>query len=317
MTVNLHLLHTPQAAHLAHLESHLAPDVRVTTGETVPADVQVLVAGRLRREHIPESLRALLIPFAGIPAATADLMRDYPQVSIHNLHHNAPMTAEMAVGLLLAAARGIVKADKVLRNHDWSVRYEDNSAITLDGKTALILGYGAIGQRIGQICTALGMHVLGIRRTPTPDTYPLSALDDLLPQADVLLVCVPGTPETTGMIGAREIALLPQNAIVVNVGRGAVIDQHALYDALREGRLHSAGLDVWYNYPPDTESRRHTPPADVPFHELQNVVMSPHRAGGGGLHEVELRRMEAIAASVNALSRGEAMPHRLYLKRGY
>ncbi len=130
------------------------------------------------------------------------------------------------------------------------------------------------------------MDVLATKRSvtrvttdPFAEIHPPSALSDLLPRTHALIICLPLTPETEGLIGKAELAALQPNAILVNVGRGPVVDEHALYDALVDGTLHGAGLDVWFNYPPDEAARAHTPAANVPLHELDNIVMSPHRAG--------------------------------------
>jgi phosphoglycerate dehydrogenase-like enzyme len=129
------------------------------------------------------------------------------------------------------------------------------------------------------------------------------------------MVTLPLTDETRGLIGEREIGLMPKNSVLVNIGRGPVVEQEALYHALKSGKLHSAGIDVWYNYPPDEEARAHTPPADFPFHELDNIVMSPHR--GGGASEVEILRMAHLANLLNAAARGDQIPNQVDLKRGY
>jgi phosphoglycerate dehydrogenase-like enzyme len=144
---------------------------------------------------------------------------------------------------------------------------------------------------------------------------PLEALQGLLPRAHALLVCLPHTPQTTGLIGAGELALLPPDAVLVNVGRGPIVDQAALYHALRDRRLHAAGLDVWYNYPADEAARAQTPPSAYPFHELDNVVMSPHRAGRST--DTERLRMRHLAEVLNAAARGEPMPNRVDLHSGY
>ncbi|MBN1262487.1 MAG: hydroxyacid dehydrogenase, partial [Anaerolineae bacterium] len=176
---------------------------------------------------------------------------------------------------------------------------------------------------------ALGMRVLAVRRRLHPGDdpariFPVTALHDLLPRADVLIIAVPHTDETTGLIGAAELALLPPKAILVNVARGPVVEQGALYRALREGRLHAAGLDVWYRYPSGQDAgygaanaRAHTPPADYPFHELDNVVMSPHRAGGLHTEAVERARMDDLAQLLNAAARGEPLPNPVGVERGY
>ena len=266
------------------------------------------------------NLHALIIPWAGLPEVTRDLMRDFPHIAVYNLHHNAAPVAEMAVALMLAAAKLVIPTDRALRAHDWTPRYHRPSpTILLEGKTALILGYGAIGQQVAYLCRALGMEVMAIRRrvaAPSPDEiYPPDALHSLLPQANVLIICLPQTSETTGLIGERELALLPPGAVLVNVGRGPIVDEAALHHALREGTLHSAGLDVWYNYPADEAARSRTLPSAYPFHELENVVMSPHRAGGAD--QTETLRMTHLASLFNAAARGDEMPNRVDLQAGY
>ncbi|MBN1485406.1 MAG: hydroxyacid dehydrogenase [Chloroflexia bacterium] len=320
------MLHEPEAGEWTYLREQLAPNVAITAGLELPdpADYHVLVAGRPSRAHLTASsnLRALVIPWAGLPNTTRELLLEFPHLAVHNLHHNAVPVAEMVVALLLAAAKFIVPMDRALRAHDWTARYQRQQVLLLQGKTALILGYGAIGRHVAGICRALGMQVLALRRRvpPTRDAladeiHPPGALPDLLPRAQALLICLPHTPETDGLIGAAELDLLPPDAVLVNVGRGPIVDQEALYQALAQGRLLAAGLDVWYNYPADEASRSHTPPADYAFHELDNVVMSPHRAGGS--QETGRRRMEQLAALLNAAARGEAMPNPVDLAAGY
>lgn len=319
-----HFITAPQIEHQIHLRQKLHPDIIITTGERIPPATQVLISGRPGRDALlaaPE-LKYVLIPFAGLNAETATLMRDFPQVSVHNLHHNALITGEMALALLLAAARQLIPIDREFRKHDWTLRYNTVPTVILDGKTVVIVGYGEIGRYLGKVLTAMGMHVLGVRRTVQPDDdperiFPIDSLHEILPRADVLMVCVPATPATDNLIGETELRLMPRGGLLVNVGRGAVIDQTALYNALKDGHLYAAGSDVWYHYPTDIESRTHTPPADVPFHELDNMVMSPHRGGAGGTDEVEYRRMDAIAQSLNALIENGTMPHRVQVERGY
>jgi phosphoglycerate dehydrogenase-like enzyme len=103
--------------------------------------------------------------------------------------------------------------------------------------------------------------------------------------------------------------------VLINIARGPIVDEAALYNALRGGSLYGAGLDVWYNYPADEQSRSHTAPSYHPFHELDNVVMSPHRAGGSD--ETERLRMAHLAELLNAAARGEPMPNRVNLQAGY
>jgi len=319
--MHAHLLYTPDADHLDYLHSVLSPAVTLTVGDTPNASATILVSGRPTREQLtacPDA-RMLVIPFAGLPASTRDLMQEFPQIAVYNSHHNAPMTAEMAFALLLAVAKRLIPIHNTFRRGDWRPRFDAPRNVHLQGKTALILGYGAIGERIGHLCAAFDMTVRGIRRgdDPRDHIYTLDDLPELLPQADVLFACLPATPATKHLIDADVLARLPQGSIVINVGRAAVIDAQALYDALKSGHLYGAGMDVWYNYPPDEPSRAQYPPADVPFGELDNMVMSPHRAGGFGADEVERARMDAIADLINSVAAGDPLPNRIDLSRGY
>lgn len=324
MTLSVHIGYTPSDFALDHLHTQLEDGIKISIGSDIPenADYDILISGRPSVELLEASpnLKAILIPFAGLPAETRERMTEYPQIAIHNLHHNAPPTAEMALALLMASARNLIPSDREFRQHDWTARYQPYPSVILSGKTALILGYGAIGEHIGTILKAMGMTVIGTRRRQydeTQDIYPPEKLHGLLPNAQVLIVALPATHDTEGLIGAEELALLPDDAIVVNIGRGSVIDQYALYEALKSGHLHGAASDVWYNYPSDESERTNTAPADVPFHELDNIVMSPHRAGGGGNDEIELMRMSAIAQYLNTAVKGEPMPHQVDLDLGY
>jgi phosphoglycerate dehydrogenase-like enzyme len=126
---------------------------------------------------------------------------------------------------------------------------------------------------------------------------------------------LPHTPETDGLIGRLELDLLPEKAVLVNVARGPIVDEPALFAALQSGRLHSAGLDVWYNYPSDETSRSHTPPANYPYHALDNVVMSPHRAGSTA--DSNTLRMRHLAALLNTAATEETLPNRVDVAAGY
>lgn len=329
MTLHVHLLSEPAAQDLRTLLSNLDSEITVSAGPEYPSPesdpIDILVAGRPQRAHLSASpaLSRLIIPWAGIPSATRKLLLDFPGIAVHNLHHNAAPTAELAISLLLAAAKFVVPFDRSLRENDWRLRYKPNPSMLLEGKTALILGYGHIGQRVGHFCQALGMSVLAIRRHPDMgDAFdePVrvagpEALLELLMRTHVLLITLPATQETENLIGEEALQRMPPGGILVNVGRGSIVDQGALYNALKSGWLRSAGLDVWYHYPDDPYERQNTPPADLPFGELVNVVMSPHR--GGATSETERLRMLNLAQLLNAAARGEPVPNRVDIQAGY
>lgn len=328
MTIYVHMLpasadlgtdHTPFA-------NRLAPETIFTEGTEIQNanQVEVLVGGFVSAEQIGAcpKLRAVIVPFAGVPAETQALLRERPNIDLHNLHYNVVPTAEMALALLLAAAKAIVPLDRDLRANDWSSRFEPETGTRLDGKNAVILGYGQIGKRIARGCHGLGMKTIGVRRSVAHvqmeegvPVYPVTALDSLLPKADALILVLPGTPETEGMIGASQIALLPTDAIIVNVGRGPTIDEEALYNALRDKRIRAAGIDVWWKYPERGGDAKNSPPSNYPFNELPNVVMSPHR--GGWLLAAEEDRFDALEVLIRAAARGEAIPNKVDKVLGY
>ena len=325
MTLIVHYHHPLEQEFLDFLGSKLLPEIRFSAGDepTIPGDTQILIAGRPQREQIQScpKLEKLIIPWAGIPSATRQLMLDFPDIDVHNLHDNAAPVAELVLALLLAAAKFIVPLDRSLRSNDWRPRYRPSPALLLQGKTALILGYGAIGRRVAGHCRQLEMQVRAIKRRPNDGTgyldeiHPLDDLHLLLPQTHALLICLPHTPETDGLIGRDELNLLPENAVLVNVGRGPIVVEEALYQALKDGRLYAAGLDVWYNYPANENRWADTAPANYPFHELDNVVMSPHRAGS--TKESDFLSMDSLASMLNKAARGEPLPNRVDVELGY
>ena len=320
--IHAHVLEDFDESALASLRTNLADSVQLTSGSDIPDDTNIIIGGRPTREQLAAcpDLRAIIVPWAGMPENTRELLRDFPQVTLHNLHHNAAATAEMALALLFAAAKFIVPLDQKLRANDWSPRYAPSRSIGLEGKTALIIGYGQIGQRVGRVCHALGMTVIATRRNrieqdDVAEVHPTSDLPQLLPHAQMLIVTAPLTPETKGLIGERELAALPRGAILVNVGRGAIVDEGALYHALKNGQLAAAGIDVWYNYPKDEASQANTPPSQYPFGELDNVVLSPHR--GGDDKDIDVARMRDLAELLNAAARGDKMRNRVDVEAGY
>jgi phosphoglycerate dehydrogenase-like enzyme len=309
------------------LRDAVDPGIEIVSGEERPdpADYDVLVTGRPSEEDLEASvnLKMLIVPWSGISKKTCEMALSRPRIAVHNIHHSAPAVTEMAIGLLLAAARGIVPADRSLRRGDWRRRYQTDTGVRLAGRTALVLGYGAIGRRVVRVLEAMDMDVTALRRRHvrdrdaerTHEVRRLDALEELLPSADVLMICLPSTDDTRGLLDARLLALLPEGALLVNIARGNIVDEEALYEALRSGRLGGAGLDVWYRYPPTEDERSSTLPSRFPFQVLENVVLSPHRAGHG-LGTEELRGRH-VAEVVNALKRGEEPPGRVNVERGY
>lgn len=327
MNIKAHILETENDPFVRYLREFAPAEVELTVGETAPAnaDFEVLIAGVPAKEDLLASgkLKQLVVPWAGAPRPTLEALKEFPQIALHNTHHNASATAEMALALAFAAAKKLIPLDSRLRLGDWRPRYEETGLQELFGRRVLIVGFGHVGRELARMLIGLGLQVSATNRSGrAPDeasdiscaVHASDELDRLLPEAQLLFLTVPLTDETTGLMNAERLALLPDDALLVNVSRGKVVEQEALYNELVSGRLR-AGIDVWYNYPKTEEQRANTAPAEFPFGELENVVMVPHM--GGDSLDIDRKRALALAEMLQALVDGKEMPNRVDLVKGY
>jgi phosphoglycerate dehydrogenase-like enzyme len=202
-------------------------------------------------------------------------------------------TVIMHVLALTRAARTVAVAQS---SHEWA----EQDVVDVEGRTLGIIGLGSIGAEVARLAQHFGMRAIGMRRTPRGDepceTWSTDRLHELLPMVDTLVLTAPRTPETIGMIGAQELAMLPVGAHVVNVGRGQVIDEPALAAALASGHIGGAALDVFVVEPL---------PAESPLWDLPNVIITPHSAGTTPL--ANARAAEIFAENLGRFLRGEAL----------
>ena len=189
---------------------------------------------------------------------------------------HGPTIADHAFAMLLALTRDLRYYLDPAQRGTWNRRGSGAERIALQGRTLLVVGLGGIGSEVAKRGKGFGMRVLATRRSDTPPPHYVDRqgkpdeLMELLPEADVVALCVPLTDETRGMIGAEELAAFKPGSYLINLGRGKVVDTDALVQALQEGRLAGAGLDVT-----DPEPL----PADHPLWEMSNVVITPHMSG--------------------------------------
>jgi phosphoglycerate dehydrogenase-like enzyme len=234
-----------------------------------------------------------------------------PRAALANAYGHDVGIAEYVIGAMLALARSFCRLDADLRRGRWDSVWSGAPVPLwpeLAGKTLGILGYGRIGQAVARRALAFDMDVLAIRRDAArPDPHGLAfvrgpaALEEVLERADYLALTLALTPETRGLIGARELALMKPTAVLINVARGEVVDEDALYDALDRGAIAGAALDVWYRYPAGDAP---THPGHRPFHTLPNVLMTPHVSGWTeGMMDA---RAGVIAENIHRTARGEA-----------
>ncbi len=184
----------------------------------------------------------------------------------------------------------------------------------LAGKTVGCIGYGHIGQAVAVRARAFGMRVMAVVGRPRPlDPAPdwlggPDQLDRLLEASDFVLIACPLNAATQGLIGAAQLARMRPDAVLINVARGPIVDEDALFAALRERTIGGAVLDTWYRYPSgaDTSVR----PSRHPFHELDNVVMTPH--GSGWTEGLMARRFAVIADNLERLAAGQPLVNQVH-----
>ena len=237
--------------------------------------------------------------------------REFVLTNVSGIH--AIPISEHVLALLLAFARGLPRSFRAQGRPEWVVHTDNEGTVfELAGKTMLLLGLGAIGQRTAMAAAALGMRVLGVRRNPhikVPEVETVvgpGSLCDILPQADFVVLTLPLTRDTKGMIGADELMRMKSNAYLVNVGRGALVDEEALVRALREGWIAGAGLDVF---------REEPLPQHSPLWEMQNVIITAHYSGSSPRYNE--RAMEIFLDNLERYLVGQALRNVVDKRLGY
>ncbi|MCH7496122.1 MAG: D-2-hydroxyacid dehydrogenase [Candidatus Marinimicrobia bacterium] len=194
---------------------------------------------------------------------------------------HSKITAEHAFAMMLYFERKFAQSIKFRETRKWNQREIASQNGTLSGKSLGILGFGAVGRALSEMANVFGMNVsITSRSSNSSDSlphvnriYPLSELNELIAHSDYFAVCVPLTKETKGLIDRERLSFMKESAIIINVARGAIIDESALHQALSQNKIAGAGLDVFATEPL---------PEDSPLFELDNVFLSPHIAGNFG-----------------------------------
>ncbi|MFF0268265.1 2-hydroxyacid dehydrogenase [Kribbella sp. NPDC004536] len=271
----------------------------------------VFVGSKLSAELAAEApaLRLVQVAGAGYDGIALDSL--VPGAVVANTFHHGRAIAEYCLMSMLVLSRQLLVEDRALRGGRWRSVFQDSDAPvheTLAGKTVGIIGYGEIGGHVGRLCKALGMRVLATRRTPSSGATEVDWLGgpqdtgELVAGSDFVIVTVPVTARTRNLLDSNLLARMKRSAFLINVARGAVVDESALYGALSENRIAGAAIDVWWQYP---ASGAHAQPSRFPFGELPNVLMTPHTSGV--TRDVFERRMLDVAANIRALRDGDPL----------
>lgn len=216
------------------------------------------------------------------------------------LSGSAGSSATPIAHTVMLHALALCRTTRAYADAQASAVWQGLDALDLEGRTMCIVGMGSIGREVARIAPHFGIRVIGVRRTPTGDepcvTHPVSRLRDLLPGVDDLVLTAALTPDSRGMIAARELALLPRGAHVINVGRGELVDEPALVEALQTGHVGGAALDVFAEEPL---------PAASPLWRAANVIVTPHTAGRTPLSAH--RAAEIFTENLGRFARGEQL----------
>lgn len=226
---------------------------------------------------------------AGVDFLPFDLLQRTNMVVTNSRGLYADALGEFAIAAMLWFAKDL---RRMVRNQD-ARRWEPYTVERLEERTVGIIGYGGVGEAVGRRAAALGMHVLGVRRRQELGE---PTIDEVIAQSDYLVLCTPLTPGTYRLLSRQRIAAMKPTAVLINLGRGATVDEDALLDALRDQRIRGAALDVF-----ETEPL----PAEHPLWQLDNVLISPHTADHTA--DAHVRAVQFFIENLKRFRAGESL----------
>ncbi|MGY5877025.1 MAG: NAD(P)-dependent oxidoreductase [Candidatus Thorarchaeota archaeon] len=291
-------------------------------------DCDIIVGWRPTRELLwsAKKLSLFINPGVGVQhhiEPFRELRKERP-VTLVNGHGNTYFTAQHAVALLLALTNKVIPHHIWMSEGKWRRGDDYGRSIPLRSRKIGLLGYGAINQKVHRFLSEFDVEFSILRRTwegkhqdiPTKATkYSESELHSFLEEVDTVIIAVPVTEKTIGLIGKKELEILGPEGYVVNVARGEIIDEQSLYNALVEKKIAGAAIDVWYEYRPEPNADGLKFPYSFPFHELDNVVLSPHR---GASPMNDLKRWDEVVENIQRFVSGRTdFLNIVYLERGY
>jgi phosphoglycerate dehydrogenase-like enzyme len=262
----------------------------------------------------PSQLRWIHTGAAGVASLLHTELVESAVVLTNSAGVHAEPIAETVLAMMLHFTRGLDLAVRAQRRAEWAApAFEDldSGVREIDGAALGIIGYGGIGRAIARRAGSLGMRISAVRRSGRPDDRAriltgADAIDRLLADSDVIVLSVPSTPATRGMIGARELTRMRRGAVLINVARGDVIDEAALLDALRSGHLRGAALDVFTTEPL---------PPDSPLWSLDNILITPHVSAT--TPRFWEREAELMIGNLRSYLAGEPMRNVVDMAAGY
>jgi phosphoglycerate dehydrogenase-like enzyme len=271
-------------------------------------DAEILVSNHWRADY-PPAPRLQLVQSVATGVELIELAALPSGVVVCNAFGHESAIAEYVVMVMLVRRHRLFEISAEFREHaSWRTSWVQGGTPheEVRGSTLGIVGYGPVGREVARRAAPFGCRILVANRTPrNPEpgvegVLPLAEIDRMLPECDTVALCTALGPETTGLIDARRLSLMKSNAFLINIARGQIVDEDAIYSALRDRTIGGAALDVWWQYPSAAEPERRG--SRYPFHELPNVIATPHNSGWtSGMVE---RRWNEIADNINRFVSG-------------
>ncbi len=272
-----------------------------------------IVVSHIWKKDFPPAPRVKLLQSV---AAGIDLI-DVPSVpkgvTICSVAGHEQAIAEYCLMTMLAWQHRLIDiATAFKRNGVWSTGGGAGGGPThgeIMGKTIGIVGYGKIGREVAKRAIGFGCNVIAANRSPVADAgdaskvHPLSELDRMLPLCDIVVVAAGLGPETARLIDAGRLAVMKPTAFLINIGRAGIFDEEAVFVALKDNKIGGAAIDVWWQYPTADEPNRRG--SRLPFHELPNVIMTPHCSSA--TDGARNRRFGTVAGNLDRYVRGESL----------
>lgn len=289
------------------------------------SNVKILLGDNITKGMLDKgNIELIQIPWAGVENLDFNLLKDY-DIPVCNSHSNALAVAEYAVGLLLGIAKKIPYHDNLLRDGDWNrVKKEERNSETqyssyIYNKTIGFIGYGNIGKSIAKLMKGFNPKIMAIvsDRTKKYDEVDFIGdnkdLDYVLENSDYLVVATALTDETRGMLNKKNLVKMKDTSYLINISRGRIIDEEALYHILENRLIAGAGIDTWYNYPKTSKDVTY-PSKKYDFHKLSNIIISPHRAAQ---IDGEFTYLDDALENIKRFNKDKDYINRLNIEKGY
>lgn len=304
------------------------PDEFSESGVLAKIDVVDALLGGLVTEKILKQsphIKLIQIPWTGVDNLSFELLAKYPSTVLCNSHSNSFVVAEHAVALYLSVAKKVAYHDQQMRTGNWNRVSSDGNPVSpfssaVVNRKVVFVGYGSVNQTICKLLSGFNPNVTVVNRSGLLNEAGIEAkvfgfqkIQEAVEGAEAVFIAAPLTTETRGIIDESCFTAMNERTILINVARGALVNERSLYEALRSNRIFGAGIDTWYNYPKSQEQTTY-PSVEYPFQELDNLVMSPHRAG---YTDEGFPHLDDAIVNLNNLKTGKPLMNKVSVSRRY